>query len=101
MEKLRTKLLNAMLKHDGLVAVPKNWQTEYVKLAGDKVRNGQIIAEIIKAYNELLEDNLNRCNIKELKDMIIDAGGIIPKEKTKEALIQTAYAEYKMKREGK
>ena len=33
MEKLRTKLVNAMLRHDGLVAVPESWQTEYVKLA--------------------------------------------------------------------
>lgn len=101
MEKLRTKLVNAMLRHDGLVAVPESWQTEYVKLAGDKVRNGQTIAELIKAYNELLEDNLNRCNIKELKEMITDAGGVIPAEKTKEALVNTAFLEYRMRKEGK
>lgn len=101
MEKLRTKLMNNMLRHEGLVAVPESWQTEYVKLAGDKVRNGQLIAEIINAYNDLLQDNLERCSVKELKDMLKDAGAEFPKDAPKEELIRLSFLEYKMKKESK
>lgn len=99
-EKLRTWFLNKLLSRDELIAVPESWQTEFVQLAGDKVRNGQVIAEIIKEYNKLLEDYLNKCSIKELKDMLKDAGvERIPTDAGKDGLVSMAYQEYKMRKE--
>lgn len=100
--KLRERLLNHLLDRDNLVAVPIEWQKEYVKLAGDKVRNGQTIAELMKEYNSLLEDYLNKCTMKELKAMIKDAGiNNITADSDKDALVSVAFNEYKMKKEGK
>ena len=100
MKKFRTWLVEKLLNHDGMIAVPTEWQTEYVKLAGDKVRNGQTIAELIKEYNKLLEDYLNKCNMKELKAMIKDAGVTnITADSDKDALVIVALNEYKMKKE--
>lgn len=100
--KLRERLLNHLLDRDNLVAVPIEWQKEYVKLAGDKVRNGQAIAELMKEYNSLLEDYLNKCTMKELKAMIKDAGiNNITADSDKDALVSVAFNEYKMKKEGK
>lgn len=100
--KLRERLLNHLLDRDNLVAVPVEWQKEYVKLAADKVRSGQAIAELMKEYNSLLEDYLNKCNMKELKAMIKDAGITnITADSDKDALVSIAFHEYKMKKEGK
>ena len=100
--KLRERLLNYLLDRDNLVAVPIEWQKEYVKLAGDKVRNGQTIAELMKEYNSLLEDYLNKCTMKELKAMIKDAGiNNITADSDKDALVSVAFNEYKKKKEGK
>lgn len=100
MQKLRDKILEHLLKHSGLVAVPEEWQKEYVKLAGDKVRSGQAIAELMKEYNQLLEDYLNKCNMKELKAMIKDAGiDNITADSDKDALVRIALNEYKIRRE--
>ena len=100
--KLRERLLNHLLDRDNLVAVPIEWQKEYVKLAGDKVRNGQTIAELMKEYNSLLEDYLNKCTMKELKAMIKDAGiNNITADSDKDALVSVAFNEYKKKKEGK
>lgn len=100
MRKFRTWLVEKMLSHDGMIAVPAEWQKEYVKLAGDKVRNGQTIAELMREYNELLEDYLNKCNMKELKGMIKDAGiDNITADSDKDALVRVALNEYKMKKE--
>ena len=83
-----------------MVAVPEEWQKEYVKLAGDKVRNGQTIAELMKEYNKLLEDYFNKCNMKELKALIKDAGiDNITADSDKDALVMIAVNEYKMKKE--
>lgn len=83
-----------------MIAVPAEWQKEYVRLAGDKVRSGQTIAEIMKEYNQLLEDYLNKCNMKELKGMIKDAGITnITADSDKDALVRIALNEYKMKKE--
>lgn len=101
MEKLRTKLVNFLLKRDRLVAVPEGWETEYVRLAGDKVRLGQTLTTVINAYNELLEDNLKRCPITELKSMLKDSGVEVPKQATKESLTELVYNEYKMRKENK
>lgn len=99
MEKLRTKLVNTMLRHDGLVAVPESWQTEYVKLAGDKVRNGQAIAELIKEYNDLLNDYLDKCSIKELKEMAKNGEIKLPKDADKNTIKDLVYNDYKMRKE--
>ena len=100
MKKFRSWLIDKLLKHDGMVAVPEEWQKEYVKLAGDKVRSGQTIAEIIKEYNKLLEDYFNKCNMKELKGLIKDAGVTnITADSDKDALVIVALNEYKMKKE--
>ena len=100
MKKMRAWLVEKLLKHDGMIAVPEEWQKEYVKLAGDKVRSGQTIAEIMKEYNKLLEDYLNKCNMKELKAMIKDAGITnITADSDKDALVIVALNEYKMKKE--
>ena len=100
MKKFRTWIVEKLLKHDGMVAVPEEWQKEYVKLAGDKVRNGQAIAELMKEYNKLLEDYFNKCNMKELKAMIKDAGiENITADSDKDALVMIAVNEYKMKKE--
>jgi hypothetical protein len=99
-KKFRSWLIEKLLKHDGMVAVPEEWQKEYVKLAGDKVRSGQTIAEIIKEYNKLLEDYFNKCNMKELKALIKDAGVTnITADSDKDALVIVALNEYKMKKE--
>ena len=100
MKKLRTWVVEKLLKHDGMIAVPAEWQKEYVKLAGDKVRSGQTIVELMKEYNQLLEDYLNKCNMKELKGMIKDAGITnITADSDKDALVRIALNEYKMKKE--
>ncbi len=100
MKKFRTWLIDKLLSHDDLIAVPDSWQKEFVQLAGDKVRNGQAIAEIIKEYNKLLEDYLNKCSIKELKAMIKDAGLTkITADSDKDALVMIALNEYKMRKE--
>ena len=99
MGKLRNKIIQSMLEKDGLVGVPNSWQSEYVKLAGDKVRLNQAIDEIMEAYNNLLKDNLTRCGIRELKEMIKEANAPIPKDATKEQLEEIAFIEYKMNRQ--
>ena len=99
MQRFKNWLITALLKKDKLVAVPQAWQTEYVKLAGDKVRLGQTLASVITAYNELLEDNLKRCPISELKSMLKDADIDIPKQATKESLMALAFDAYKMRKE--
>ena len=100
--KLRERLLNHLLDRDNLLTVPGKWQKEYVKLAADKVRNGQAIAELMKEYNSLLEDYLNKCTMKELKAMIKDAGiNNITADSDKDALVSVEFNEYKMKKEGK
>lgn len=83
MEKLRTKLVRFLLKQDGLISVPEGWDVEYVKLAGDKVRLGQTLTSVITAYNELLEDNLKRCPVSELKSMLKDAEVDVPNKPLK------------------
>ena len=98
--KLKDKLLNWLLAKDELVCVPADWQKEYVKLAADKVRNGQVIDTIMEEYNTLLTDYLKKCSIKELKDMIKDAGCRVPPSADKDSLLAIAHNEYKMIKEN-
>lgn len=94
---LRQRLINSMLRHEGLVAVPEEWQTEYVKLAGEKVRNKQAIVEIVKEYNSLLHDYYEKYSIKDLKDLIKDSNIKEPiSQLSKDELVELAYNEYKM-----
>ena len=69
MQKFKNWLISALLRKDKLVAVPTSWQTEYVKLAGDSVRNKQTIGTLISEYNKLLQDFFNKCSVKELQDV--------------------------------
>ena len=100
MNKFKNWLITKLLQADDLVAVPKNWQKEYVKLAADKVRNGQVIDTIMEEYNTLLTDYLKKCSIKELKDMIKDAGCRVPPSADKDSLLAIAHNEYKMIKEN-
>jgi hypothetical protein len=94
--KLLDKICHAWARRNGMVYVPESWQVEYVKLAGDKVRNGQTTAMIVREYNELLKDFYNKCSIKELKDLLKDAELKIDKDLDKDGLVNLAYNEYKM-----
>lgn len=60
-DKLRARLVEKLLEKDGLIAVPKGWNVEYVKLAGQVVRDGEIVDNVIKEYNSLLRDYYNKC----------------------------------------
>ena len=51
MEKLRTWLVRKLLAYDHMVAVPEEWQTEFVKMGGEIVRSGQAITELIAEHN--------------------------------------------------
>lgn len=95
--KLRQRILNNMLERDGLVAVPKEWQKEYVKLAGEKVNNFKTIDVLVDEYNSLLKDYYSKCSIKDLKDALKDADIDKPITKlSKDELIEEAVKEYKM-----
>ena len=59
MQRFKNWLITILLKKDKLVAVPESWQTEYVQLAGDKVRNKQNIAMLINEYNESHENKIS------------------------------------------
>lgn len=95
--KLRQRLITSLLKHEGLVSVPIEWQKEYVKLAGEKVHNAQVIQSIIKEYNDLLHDYYEKHSVKELKDTLKAAGIKEPLSKlNKDDLVNLATKEYKM-----
>ena len=81
--RLLDRLCNNYARRNGMVFVPESWQTEYVKLAGDKVRNGQTMAMIVREY-------------KELKELLKDAELKIEKDLDKDALVSLALNEYKM-----
>ena len=53
---LRKKLIDKLLTKEKLVAIPQDCQKEYVKLAGDKIRNGKTIDQLVREYNLLLKD---------------------------------------------
>lgn len=95
--KLRRRIINNLLKHEKLVAVPEDWQKEYVKLAGDKIRHGQLIQKLMKEYNDLLQDYFSGLSKKDLKDSLKSAGltGKLD-QLDKEELIDLCFKEYKM-----
>jgi len=96
MQKFKNWLISALLKKDKLVAVPTSWQTEYVKLAGDSVRNKQTIGTLISEYNKLLQDFFNKCSVKELQETLADGEVKFKTSMSKQELADLAYKEFRM-----
>jgi hypothetical protein len=96
MQRFKNWLITALLRRDRLVAVPQDWQTEYVKLAGDKVRNQGVIATLITEYNQLLKDYFEKCSAQELKDELKDTDVQVKSTMTKPELVELAYQEFRM-----
>jgi predicted nucleic acid-binding Zn-ribbon protein len=96
MQKFKNWLISALLKKDKLVAVPTSWQTEYVKLAGDKVRNNQTIGTLVTEYNKLLQDFFNKCSVKELQEQLADGEVKFKTSMSKQELADLAYKEFRM-----
>ena len=96
MQKFKNWLISALLRKDKLVAVPTSWQTEYVKLAGDSVRNKQTIGTLISEYNKLLQDFFNKCSVKELQEILADGEVKFKTSMSKQELADLAYKEFRM-----
>lgn len=96
MQKFKNWLISALLRKDKLVAVPTSWQTEYVKLAGDSVRNKQTIGTLISEYNKLLQDFFNKCSVKELQETLADGEVKFKTSMSKQELADLAYKEFRM-----
>jgi hypothetical protein len=96
MQKFKNWLIDALLKKDKLVAVPTSWQTEYVKLAGDAVRNKQTIATLVTEYNKVLKDFFDKCSVKELQETLADGEVKFKTNMSKQELSDLAYQEFRM-----
>jgi hypothetical protein len=96
MQRFKNWLITALLKKDKLVAVPQSWQTDYVKLAGDKVKRNGTIAMLVTEYNNLLKDFFNKCTIKELHTELADSDVKVKAGMSKEELVELAYNEFRM-----
>lgn len=96
MQRFKNWLIDVLLKKDKLVAVPESWQTEYVKLAGDKVRNKSNIAMLISEYNKLLKDYFNKCSIKDLQEELTNSKIDFKTTMPKQELVELAYEEFRM-----
>lgn len=96
MGKIKNWLITKLLEKDKLVCVPQSWQKDYVRLAGDKVQNKQIIASLITEYNGLLRDYFNKCTIEELTEELSHLAEKIKPDATKEELVELAYEEFRM-----
>ena len=96
MQKFKNWLISALLRKDKLVAVPTSWQTEYVKLAGDSVRNKQTIGTLISEYNKLLQDFFNKCSVKEVQETLADGEVKFKTSMSKQELADLAYKEFRM-----
>lgn len=96
MQKFKNWLIDALLKKDKLVAVPTSWQTEYVKLAGDAVRNKETIATLVTEYNKVLKDFFDKCSVKELQETLIDGEVKFKTNMSKQELSDLAYKEFRM-----
>lgn len=96
MGKFKNWLITKLLEKDKLVCVPVSWQKDYVRLAGDKVQNKQIIASLITEYNGLLKDYFDKCSIEELREELSHKEEPIKEDATKEELVELAYEEFRM-----
>ena len=101
MNKFKNWLITKLLQADELVAVPKSWQKEYVKLAGDKVKNSSAILTVIKEYNDLFLDPSNHPPMRKIVDMTKDAGLEYKTTMTKEELVEQLHKEFSMYYENK
>ena len=72
MQSFKNWLITTLLKKDKLVAVPENWQVDYIKTAADKIKNQKAVAELINEYNALLRDYYYKHSIKELQEVLKD-----------------------------
>lgn len=96
MQKFKNWLIDALLRKDKLVAVPTSWQTEYVKLAGDAVRNKETIATLVTEYNKVLKDFFDKCSVKELQETLADGEVKFKTNMSKQELSDLAYKEFRM-----
>ena len=93
---LRRKLIDKLLTKEELVAVPQDWQKEYVKLAGDKIRNGKTIDQLVREYNLLLKDYYDKHSVRELRIRLKEDGIKVPTNAPKEELVEALVHEYQM-----
>lgn len=96
MQRFKNWLITVLLRRDKLVAVPQSWQTEYVQLAGEKVRNRQAIGELITSYNELLKDYFKQCSVKEIQEELAEGKIKFKTTMSKDELVELAYNEFRM-----
>lgn len=97
MQKFKNWLIDRLLEKDGLVAVTRDWQTDYVKLAGYKVQHEEAMELLAKEYNALLKDYFELMTAKKLLDYLKSNG--VEKIKLsmgKDKLVEAAMAEFKM-----
>lgn len=96
MVKFKNWLITVLTRKDKLVCVPESWQTEYVQLAGDKVRNKAVIGTLVTEYNKLLQDYYKACSIKDLLGICKENDIPTKSNVTKQELVDTLYEEFKM-----
>lgn len=97
MQKFKNWLIDRLLEKDGLVAVTRDWQTDYVKLAGYKVQHEETMELLAKEYNALLKDYFELMTAKKLLDYL-KSNGVkkIKSSMSKDKLVEAAMAEFKM-----
>jgi hypothetical protein len=96
MQRFKNWLITVLLRKDKLVAVPESWQTDYVKLAGDKVKSKATIATLVTEYNGLLKDYFNKCTVKELQEELAKGEVKFKTSMSKDELAELAYNEFRM-----
>ena len=96
MQRFKNWLITVLLKKDKLVAVPQSWQTDYIRLAGDKVKKNSTISMLVTEYNNLLKDYFNKCTIKELHAELADSDAKVKAGMSKDELAEIAYKEFRM-----
>lgn len=96
MQKFKNWLITKLTAKDKLVCVPEGWQREYVKLAGDSLKNKGTIAMLITEYNQLLKEYYDKCTIKDIQEELTEGGVKFKVSAPKEELAKLAYEEFKM-----
>lgn len=96
MQKFKNWLIDRLLKKDKLVAVPEDWQVDYVKTASANVKNKGVITTIITEYNNLLKDYFEKCSAKELTNMLLEEKVQFKAGTPKAELVELAMKEFRM-----
>lgn len=96
MQHFKNWLIDALLKKDKLVAVPVSWQEDYVKMAGNQVKQKTAIAAVITEFNNLLKDYFEKCSVKDLQEELTGAEISFKSNMSKAELVELAYNEFKM-----